>query len=216
MLQPAHTDTFNAVLNEPLAHALQLRSAVALPEAIIISPATQSRHVLHTEAFASVLKVPLAQPVHARSFVAEPALLTNCPAAHTLHGAQVVALMPALNEPLAQFEHTRSVVALPSFCTNCPAKHVVFGTHAVAGSPSLSQVPAGHAIACAMSPGHQVPASHGAQVTLEPEFPDEVTSVPGAHDPCDTHAERFSAEVKKPVGHVAQVRSAVADGAFAT
>ncbi len=187
-------ETFNPVLNVPLAHALHERSDVALPLATTISPATQLRQELHADAFASVLKVPLAHAEHDRSADTEPDVVTYCPAGQALHAVQLAAFTLALNEPAAQFEHTRFVVASPSFCTNWPGMQIFFGTHAVAELPSSSQVPAGHAIFCAASPAHQVPASHGVHVTAEPELPEPVICVPGAHEPCDTHADRFGSD----------------------
>jgi hypothetical protein len=71
LLHAVHVVAFDALLNVPLAHALHVRSTVALPSVVTCCPGAQSVHGMHSVAgLASLSHVPLG---HACFAVSPPA-----------------------------------------------------------------------------------------------------------------------------------------------
>ena len=66
----------------PALQATQVRSLVAVPEAVTPEPAAHEVHFVQLWLFSAALKEPAAQPLQVRSVVADPELVTYWPAEH--------------------------------------------------------------------------------------------------------------------------------------
>ena len=106
---------FAVVEKVPLAHAPQVRSAVALPLPVTWLPAAHGVQFVQLMAFVVVEKLPLGQASHVRSVVAVEAVLIRCPAVQEVSPVQ-----------------TRSVVALGAVVSYCADVHAVQALQVVA------------------------------------------------------------------------------------
>jgi len=85
-------------VNVPDAHAMQVRSFVAVPGSETTCPGRHSLHVVHASESSAVLNVPLGLLRHSRSCVALPAFDTTKPAAHAVIAAQAVDGFPSWSQ----------------------------------------------------------------------------------------------------------------------
>jgi hypothetical protein len=96
-LHAVHVEAFDTLLYVPLAHAVHVRSTVALPLAVTRCPGAQSVHAMHSVAeLESLSHVPLG---HACFVVSPPAQYV--PVSHGVHTPGAVRSVPASQPPLA-------------------------------------------------------------------------------------------------------------------
>ena len=137
-------DALASVLKLPLAHAVQIRSVVAVPGAPTDAPAVQDVHGVHAVAeLLSLSQVPLVQatfgevppgqyvPIsHGSQLAAAVGVageVCTVPAGHASAGKQLVWFGDDVYVPPAHVAHWRSATAVPSALTWLPASQILQG-----------------------------------------------------------------------------------------
>jgi hypothetical protein len=206
VVQAVQLLAFDVTLNVPLAHAKQVRSAVAFPSLPTRVPATQfdfaTQSVAELPSLSQVTPaqsiLPLSPPAqyvpapHASQTVGElevPNEVFSVPAAHAPCATQLDWLALPVYVPSAHGEHTRLTVVDAVLLTYVPGSHVAHPSQAVELSAVL-----------------KVPLAHGRHVRFCKVLPAVSTCSPAIHVCQAVQFGTLGEVLKVPVSQLEHVR----------